>query len=65
MPQQPMQPASAPEQPVTALAQTPPEAADAAPPEAAAAAPPPATLSDIFAALQRAPGTDHGEEAPP
>jgi hypothetical protein len=33
-------------------------------PQTAAAPPPPASLSDIFAALHRAPGSDRAEETP-
>jgi hypothetical protein len=71
MPPQPMpaQPEPAAEQSMAASPQPAqmPERPIAAPAEAAAAAPapPPATLSDIFAALHRAPGTDHGEGTPP
>ena len=45
---------------------TPPEQGMATTPAAEATAPlPPASLSDIFAALHRAPGTDRDKEAPP
>jgi len=60
-------PVREPEQPqATSLDSAPMAEPVATPPEAATAPPPPpATLSDIFAALHRAPGTDHGEETPP